>query len=61
VWIVKLADRITNLAPPPAHWTADKRRSYRDEAIVIADTLAGASRLLEARIRARIDAYPAFF
>ncbi len=61
VWCVKLADRITNLAPPPAHWSTDKRRAYHAEAVVIAETLAGASPHLEARIRARIAAYPAFF
>ena len=39
VWVVKLANRITNLAPPPAGWSSDKRRAYRDEAIEIADAL----------------------
>jgi (p)ppGpp synthase/HD superfamily hydrolase len=61
VWVVKLADRITNLAPPPAGWSNDKRRAYRDEAIEIAGALAGASPALEARIRERIAAYSAFF
>lgn len=61
VWIVKLADRITNLAPPPATWSGAKRLAYRDEAIQIADALAGASPLLEGRIRARIAAYSAHF
>jgi (p)ppGpp synthase/HD superfamily hydrolase len=60
VWAVKLADRITNLAPPPRHWTREKCRAYRDEAIVIADALGPASPVLEARIRARIEAYSAY-
>ena len=60
VWMVKLADRITNLADPPRYWTPEKRRGYRDEAIEIADALGAASPLLEARIRARIAAYQAF-
>jgi (p)ppGpp synthase/HD superfamily hydrolase len=60
VWMVKLADRITNLAPPPSRWTADKRRRYRDEAIAIADALGSASAALDARIRARITAYAAY-
>ena len=55
--IVKLADRITNMAPPPAHWSKDKRAAYRDEAIAIADALADASPLLAARLRDRIAAY----
>jgi len=57
IWIVKLADRITNLAPPPAHWTTDKRRAYRDEAITIADELGSACAPLDARIRGRIAVY----
>ena len=24
IWMVKLADRITNLQPPPGHWNAEK-------------------------------------
>ena len=55
--MVKLADRITNLQPAPAHWTAEKRAAYRAEAIAIADALAGASTQLDARIRAKIAAY----
>lgn len=61
VWVVKLADRITNLAPPPAGWSSEKRRAYREEAIEIADALAGASAALEARIRERIASYSAYF
>ena len=60
VWMVKLADRITNLAPPPAHWPAAKRAAYRAEAAVIADALGDASPALHARLRARIAAYAAF-
>jgi (p)ppGpp synthase/HD superfamily hydrolase len=57
IWIVKLADRIVNLAPPPAAWSADKRRAYRDEALQIADALGAASTTLDARLRARAAAY----
>jgi (p)ppGpp synthase/HD superfamily hydrolase len=60
VWMVKLADRITNLGPPPRSWPSDKRGRYRDEAITIADALGAASQALEARIRARIAAYGAY-
>lgn len=58
--IVKLADRITNLAEPPAHWSKDKIKAYRVEAGRIADTLGHASDALEARLRRRIEAYAAF-
>ncbi len=60
VWAVKLADRITNLAPPPRYWTPEKRRTYREEAITIADALGAANAALHARIRAKIDAYAAY-
>jgi (p)ppGpp synthase/HD superfamily hydrolase len=60
VWMVKLADRITNLDVPPRSWSPDKRRRYRDEAIAIADALGSASPALETRIRARIAAYAAY-
>jgi HD domain-containing protein len=41
VWAVKLADRITNLAPPPPHWTPPKCATYRAEAQTILDALGG--------------------
>ena len=60
VWMVKLADRITNLGPPPRSWSSDKRRRYRDEAISIADALGAASAALDARLRARIASYASY-
>jgi (p)ppGpp synthase/HD superfamily hydrolase len=60
VWMVKLADRITNLASAPAKWSNAKRRAYRDEGELIATTLAGVSPILDARIRARIDGYASY-
>jgi (p)ppGpp synthase/HD superfamily hydrolase len=57
VWIVKLADRIVNLADPPPAWSPEKIRAYRDEAVTIADALGEASPALDARLRAKIQAY----
>jgi len=57
VRLVKLADRITNLEPPPHDWTAEKRRAYREEARLILGGLAGSSPVLEARLRQKIEAY----
>jgi (p)ppGpp synthase/HD superfamily hydrolase len=57
VWMVKLADRITNLQPAPPAWSTEKKRAYRDEAIAIADALGEASPLLHARIRTKIAGY----
>jgi (p)ppGpp synthase/HD superfamily hydrolase len=60
VWAVKLADRVTNLEPPPPHWSRERRQAYRDEAGVILTTLRGASPTLEARLAARIERYAGF-
>jgi (p)ppGpp synthase/HD superfamily hydrolase len=60
IWIVKLADRITNLQPPPAHWTAEKRRRYLDEAEEIHRALHSASAHLSKRMREKMEAYRAF-
>jgi (p)ppGpp synthase/HD superfamily hydrolase len=61
VWMVKLADRITNLSEPPHYWTKEKRQKYREEAIAIADALGEASPALDTRIRAKAKAYEAYF
>ena len=58
VWLVKLADRVTNLQPPPSHWKAAKIAAYRDEATTIVEALGAASSYLEGRLRTKIAAYP---
>ena len=60
VWMVKLADRITNLQPPPRHWPGDQVRRYRDEAITIRDALGSASPFLLARMEAKLASYEGF-
>ena len=57
VWMVKLADRITNLQPPPRGWSRKKIDSYREEAKEILDALAPASDFLAKRLRDKIDNY----
>ena len=61
VWIVKLADRITNLQPPPGHWSPEKCRRYRDEASAIVTALGSASPYLQRRMHDKIAAYPVEF
>ena len=58
IWVVKLADRVANMDAPPHYWTAEKRRAYREEALLIAGALGSAAQALDARLRARIAAYP---
>jgi (p)ppGpp synthase/HD superfamily hydrolase len=60
VWMVKLADRITNLQPPPAHWSKEKIKLYRAEAVGINAALKDASPLLAARLAEKINRYAAF-
>jgi (p)ppGpp synthase/HD superfamily hydrolase len=60
VWMVKMADRITNLMTPPGHWTSRKIENYRKEAIEIHSTLKSASGFLEKRLSSRIEAYGMF-
>lgn len=57
VWMVKLADRITNLQPPPAHWDNAKIAAYRAEAETILDALGEADGWLAARLRGKIEGY----
>jgi (p)ppGpp synthase/HD superfamily hydrolase len=57
IWMVKLADRITNLQPPPAHWDRAKIVRYRDEAIEIHDRLHTASPFLAKRLAEKIQNY----
>ncbi len=58
IWLVKLADRISNLStPPPAHWKPERIAAYRAEAELILATLGSASPWLAGRLRTRIDQY----
>ncbi len=57
IWTVKLADRISNLQPPPPHWTQEKIIRYRDEAIDIHTALKDASPFLALRLTEKIENY----
>lgn len=58
IWMVKMADRITNLQPPPGHWSRDRVHRYRLEASEIHRLLEGGSSYLAGRLREKIDIYP---
>lgn len=58
VWMVKMADRITNLQPPPKHWKPEKISRYREEACQIHQALKDASPYLAGRLQEKIDRYP---
>jgi guanosine-3',5'-bis(diphosphate) 3'-pyrophosphohydrolase len=57
VWAVKLADRITNLQPPPSHWDNAKKISYHNEAQTILEALGSANAYLASRLSAKMIEY----
>ncbi|MCL4830847.1 MAG: HD domain-containing protein [Caldilineaceae bacterium] len=57
VWMVKLADRITNLQPPPHDWDPAKIAAYGAEAQVILSSLGEADGWLAARLGGKIGGY----
>jgi (p)ppGpp synthase/HD superfamily hydrolase len=57
VWMVKLADRITNLYHPPFYWNAEKIAAYKLEALLILEQLGSASTGLAHRLREKIRNY----
>ena len=57
VWAVKLADRITNLQPPPADWEDEKNLQYVIDAQVILDELRDGNQYLANRLEAKISEY----
>lgn len=60
IWMVKLADRISNLQAPPHYWTQEKITRYRKEGIQIYETLKDASNFLASRLLAKIEDYKSF-
>ena len=57
VAMVKLADRITNLQKPPAHWNLEKKRIYLKQAIEIHGKLAKSNKYLAKRLETKIEEY----
>lgn len=57
---VKLADRITNLQPPPKYWNKEKIQKYKNEATLICETLKGGNQYLENRLMMKIKEYETF-
>jgi len=60
VWMVKMADRITNLYHPPHYWKPAKIETYREEAVLIYDELKEAHNGLAQRLIEKIEAYQQF-
>ena len=60
IWTVKLADRTSNLQPPPAHWDKNKRIAYHKMAGTILSELKGGNAYLENRLAQKIIDYKQF-
>jgi guanosine-3',5'-bis(diphosphate) 3'-pyrophosphohydrolase len=54
---VKLADRITNLQPPPPYWDESKKLKYLEEAKIIYQELKDGNQYLADRLNLKIDEY----
>ncbi|MEN7546655.1 HD domain-containing protein [Rapidithrix thailandica] len=61
IWMVKMADRVTNLYQPPFYWNTEKKIAYREEAQVIYQTLSQANEVLAKRLTRKIEEYQQFF
>ena len=60
VGMVKLADRITNLQSPPAHWNIEKKKPYLKQAIEIHKSLVKNNEYLANRLEIKIKEYEQF-
>jgi (p)ppGpp synthase/HD superfamily hydrolase len=54
VWMVKMADKLTNLASPPGSWTSKTLETYRTGALQTYETLKPASQFLADRLLKKI-------
>jgi (p)ppGpp synthase/HD superfamily hydrolase len=57
IGMVKMADRISNLAEPPEHWFEDKITDYLEEAKVIYHSLRHCNEILATRLKRKIEDY----
>lgn len=57
VWAIKLADRITNLQPPPPNWDNEKKNKYQKEARIILSELKEGNDFLARRLETKIVEY----
>jgi len=58
VWVVKMADRISNLNHPPFYWDRHKIEQYREEAQRILAALGPANKKMAERLAKKISDYP---
>lgn len=59
--LVKIADRIANLLPPPKNWDREKIKNYHLQAKLIYDELKGEHSFLDNRLKTKIEKYQDFY
>jgi guanosine-3',5'-bis(diphosphate) 3'-pyrophosphohydrolase len=57
VWAVKLADRITNLQPPPPDWDQETLVRYLEQSKLILSEMKDGNRYLAERLKDKISEY----
>ena len=57
IWIVKMADRISNLYIAPYYWDNEKKKAYKKESLLIYAELKNASIYMAERLKQRINDY----
>lgn len=55
--LVKIADRIVNLQPPPKHWSLEKKEKYYEKSKLIHKELSSSNTLLSNRLLEKIKNY----
>ena len=60
VWMVKLADRISNLKKPPSTWDNDKVKNYYESSKLILQELGSSNKELAKRLEEKINAYESY-
>jgi len=61
IWLVKIADRISNLCKPPSYWTIEKIENYFKEAVLILNELGKESDYLSKRLEQKIEEYKSYW
>jgi len=57
IWMVKMADRIANLSPPPVFWSSEKRKIYFEQSFLLHSKLKEANLTLADRLKTKIEQY----
>jgi (p)ppGpp synthase/HD superfamily hydrolase len=60
IWAVKLADRISNLKPPPFDWDKAKKIKYLEDAALIHEQLKDGNEYLANRLAEKMGEYQQF-